>query len=417
MASNVPSNPVSIVNIPEGWKVVPIGCLCQRVTSGATPLRSRNDYFAAGSIPWFKTQELKNGWLEDSLEHVTDLALEQTAIKIFPENTVLIAMYGDGKTITNTGILRRPAATNQACCAMIVNPSVCDFRYLFYALQFHRSDFIRLATGGAQRNLSVGLISRFQVRVPPIQEQHAMASLLGALDHKIDLSRRMNETLETIAHAIFQSWFMNFDSGPNSIETVPQSGNFGAVAENPKDQVSPRDIPPETPYIGLEHMPRKSIALADWGRAGDVASNKFAFRSGDILFGKLRPYFHKVGVTAVDGVCSTDILVIRPKRPDWFAFVLGHASSGQMIEFASAGSTGTKMPRTSWNELSRFEICLPPVDLAKTFNKTVQPLIQKIQANIHESRTLSSLRDTLLPRLISGEIRIKTAEKMIEAHA
>jgi type I restriction enzyme, S subunit len=219
---------------------------------------------------------------------------------------------------------------------------------------------------------------------------------------------KMRGHMEAIARANFKSRFENKNW---------ELGEFGDVAENSREQVSLGDVPVEKPYVGLEHMPRKSIALSDWGRAGDVASDKFAFRAGDILFGKLRPYFHKVGVAATDGVCSTDILVIRPKKPDLFAFVLGHVSSAEMVGFASAGSTGTKMPRTSWNELSRFEVSLPPANVAKAYNTIFQPLNERIQANIQESRTLAEIRDTLLPRLISGEILIKESEKIVEAHA
>jgi type I restriction enzyme S subunit len=149
-------------------------------------------------------------------------------------------------------------------------------------------------------------------------------------------------------------------------------------------------------------MPKKSIALSDWATSESLVSNKFAFTAGDILFGKLRPYFHKVGVAPVDGVCSTDVLVIRPKQEWWSGFVLSHASSEEMVEYANAGSTGTKMPRTSWSELCKFKIHIPPFILVQEFNATVFPLISRIQSNVLESRNIASLRDILLPRLISG---------------
>ncbi|MCP4398742.1 MAG: hypothetical protein GY801_15770 [bacterium] len=83
------------------------------------------------------------------------------------------------------------------------------------------------------------------------------------------------------------------------------------------------ELLPNSYYIGLEHMPRKSIALTNWGNAEEVESNKFIFKEGECLFGKLRPYFHKVGVAPIDGICLTDILVIAPKSPEWYGYVLG----------------------------------------------------------------------------------------------
>jgi type I restriction enzyme S subunit len=177
--------------------------------------------------------------------------------------------------------------------------------------------------------------------------------------------------------------------------------------------MNPSEIRPEMPYIALEHMPRKSIALSDWGIANGIESNKFAFKAGEILFGKLRPYFHKVGVAPIDGVCSTDILVVTPRSEDWFGFVLGHISSTAFVEHTSAGSTGTKMPRTGWGEMSRYQIVLPPKTTAQEFARKVRPAITRILASIHEIHTLAKMRDALLPSLTSGALRIKHADRIV----
>src|SRR5207249_1684583 len=91
-------------------------------------------------------------------------------------------------------------------------------------------------------------------------------------------------------------------------------GRLGDVAVHPRRGIQPSEIEPSTPYIALEHMPKRCIALADWGTADGLESNKFEFRKGEILFGKLRPYFHKVGVAPANGVCSTDIVVVTPRE-------------------------------------------------------------------------------------------------------
>jgi type I restriction enzyme S subunit len=276
--------------------------------------------------------------------------------------------------------------------------------------------------------------------LPPIDTQRAIAHILGTLDDKIELNRRMNETLEGIARAIFQSWFVDFDPVrakaegrnpglPNHVtDLFPDGfedselgeipvgwrvGTLGDVAINPRRGIQPNDINRSTPYIALEHMPRQRIALADWGVADGLESNKFEFRRGEILFGKLRPYFHKVGVAPVDGVCSTDMVVVAPKIEKWFGFVLGHASSTAFVEYTNAGSTGTKMPRTSWGEMARYPIVIPPVELAEAYSNQVQAIVKRVIASIHEARTLATLRDALLPRLISGEIRIPEAANAV----
>jgi len=164
-------------------------------------------------------------------------------------------------------------------------------------------------------------------------------------------------------------------------------------------------------------MPRRSIALSEWEGAGKVTSNKSVFKKGEFLFGKLRPYFHKVGFAPLDGICSTDIVVVAPRAPKWGALTLACLSSDQFVDYTHQTSTGTKMPRTSWKTMGQYKVCLPSEQMARAFQSVVQPLLDRIGANIHEARTLAQNRDLLLPKLMSGEIRLREAEKAIEAVA
>jgi len=298
-----------------------------------------------------------------------------------------------------------------------------------------------LNVGAVFDSLRCADVPNFELQIPPMPEQRAIAHVLGTLDDKIELNRRMNETLEAMARALFKSWFVDFDpvrakaegrdTGlpkhladlfPDSFEDselgeIPMGwkvGNLGDIADHPRRGVQPNEMEPTTPYIALEHMPRRCIALAEWGAADGLESNKFKFKKGEILFGKLRPYFHKVGVAPVDGVCSTDIVVVTPRTEEWFGFVLGHISSDTFVEHTNSSSTGTRMPRTSWSEMARYRVVVPPESVTKAFTAKIRITVDHIIASIHESRTLTTLRDTLLPKLISGELRVKDAERFID---
>jgi type I restriction enzyme S subunit len=179
---------------------------------------------------------------------------------------------------------------------------------------------------------------------------------------------------------------------------------LGDVAQTKKGQIKPDEMTDDLQYVGLEHITRKSLSLTDSGTAGKLESNKFRFSKGDLLFGKLRPYFHKVCIAPFDGVCSTDILVIEPKAPEWYAFVVFHFYSNDLIAFTTSTADGTRMPRTSWGDLSGFEIAIPPKKLASDFTEIVKPIFEKIHRNNQQSRTLTALRDALLPRLMRGEV-------------
>ena len=266
-----------------------------------------------------------------------------------------------------------------------------------------------------------------------------MPTCLGRWTDKIELNRRMNETLEAMARALFKSWFVDFDpvrakmdgrwrpgeSLPglpahlydlfpdrlvdSELGPIPEGWEvkpLGEVARQRRTSVKPEQIDPEEPYIALEHMPMRCIALSEWGTAEGLASGKHRFEKGNILFGKLRPYFHKVGVAPLAGVCSTDIVVITPIVQDWFGFVMGHTSSEEFVEYTDSVSTGTKMPRTSWGDMADYRVVLPPTEVANAFTGLVQPLMDEIVSRIHETRSLAAQRDSLLPRLVSGELEV-----------
>ena len=120
-----------------------------------------------------------------------------------------------------------------------------------------------------------------------------------------------------------------------------------------------------------------------------------------------------MGVAPFDGVCSTDILVLAAKTSEWFGFLVGHASSDPLVQFANLSSTGTRMPRTSWGDLSSFKVALPPASIAGVFTRNITPFLEQIQANVFQSRGLAKLRDTLLPQFLSGNLSVSALESKL----
>ena len=425
------------------WPIVPVSELAKAVIGG-TPSRNVAEYWH-GNIPWATAKDVATvsaRYLENVEEYISREALENSAAKLLPYGTVVITARG---TVGAMAQLGREMAFNQTCYALLPKGGV-DKDFLFYALKGTIAEMRSLTYGTVFETITTKTFDHWLVPLPPLPEQRAIAHILGTLDDKIELNRRMSETLEQMARALFKAWFVDFEPVRAKMEgrwrrgeslpglpahlydlfpdrlvdselgEIPEGwgvGTLGDVADHIRRNVQPGQIEPQTPYIALEHMPRRCIALSDWGAAEGIESNKFEFRKGEILFGKLRPYFHKVGVAPVDGVCSTDIVVVAPKTPHWFAFVLYVVSSDEFVEYTNAGSTGTKMPRTSWVEMARYDIVLPPEAIAQAFTEMVRPGVDRIIAATHESRTLAALRDTLLPKLISGALRVKDAERFL----
>ena len=338
----------------------------------------------------------------------------------------------------------RKVALGQRLITLRGKPDLINNTYLKFAMQsaFVQNQLEARSTGTTVLGIRQSELKKVEIPLPPLDEQNRIAHVLGTLDDKIELNRQMNETLEAMARAIFKSWFVDFDPVRAKMEGRMPAGmdaatatlfpsafqdsplgkipkgwevcTLGEIAENVRHSVKASEIDSDELYIGLEHMPRRSIALSEWQTADGLGSNKYRFRKGEILFGKLRPYFHKVGVAPLDGVCSTDILVIQPIDSEWFGIVLGLVSSDEFIAYTNAYSAGTRMPRTNWKDMSRYEIVLPQVEVSEKYTEFIQPFIERIIENIHQSHTLSQIRDALLPKLLSGEIRVDDVDKRLE---
>ena len=329
-------------------------------------------------------------------------------------------------------------------CVIRGNPRIAETDFIYWFLTqnsvIEQLNTIAEQSTSAYPSIKPTDIEKLGIELPPLTEQRAIAHILGTLDDKIELNRRMNKTLEEMAQALFKSWFVDFapvrskmegsDTGlpqhfsdlfpdrlvDSEIGEIPDGWDVGCLADiasSPRRSFDPADICGGTPYIGLRHMPRHSIALIEWEGSEKVTSNKFAFKKGEFLFGKLRPYFHKVGLAPVSGICSTDIVVISPNSITWSTFVLATISSIDFISYTNQTSTGTKMPRTSWKTMNRYALCLPPEPVVQLLQNVTEPMLYRIVTNIHHNRNLAALRDILLPKLVSGMLRVEDAAKIV----
>ncbi len=418
----------------SGWRVSTIGEIAD-IVGGGTPSTKEPENFG-GDVPWLTPKDLSGShdrYIERGERNLSRQGLVNSSAKLLPQGAVLLSTRAP---IGYVALAKNPIATNQGFRSLIVRDGAVS-EFLYYWLKLNTVELERRASGSTFRELSGSSLKDIRLCLPPLDEQRAIVRLLGALDDRIELNRRIFETLEAMVKALFRSCFVDFDpahakaegqtSGlpsdldelfPPSFEAsvlgkIPagwEVKTLGDVALERRQTVSPDLLDLDTPYIGLNHMPRRSIALSEWGKAAGLASNKSTFHENDILFGKLRPYFHKVGVAPLDGVCSTDIVVLAPTSNDWFGFVLGHASSDEFINYTDAVSTGTRMPRTKWKDMASYRIPVPDEALAKAFSNRIRLWSARIASAIHASRGLAEQRDVLLPQLLSGEVRATQLE-------
>jgi type I restriction enzyme S subunit len=263
-------------------------------------------------------------------------------------------------------------------------------------------------------NLSAAIVCDLPVRYPPPDVQIRIADVLSAYDGLIENNRRRMALLEEAARLLHREWFVRLRF-PGHEHTRINNGvpegwedkTLGDLCEEVREATKPDALEPDTPYIGLEHMPRRSIALSQWGTAQAVTSSKHRFREGEILFGKIRPYFHKVGVAFVDGVASSDAIVIRPNEPTLRGFVLMTVSSDPFVAVtAQTMKEGSKMPRADWKQMQTYSAPLPPAGLLDGFESAVHSIVEQLKTLTFAIQKLRAARDLLLPRLMSGEISV-----------
>ena len=302
------------------------------------------------------------------------------------------------------------------CLQIVVEGTglVPEFLY-YYMEQDHVVRWLEQhAVGTTMLNLSASIVANLPVRYPPPDIQQRIASILSAYDDLIENNRRRIQLLEDAARLLYREWFVRLrfpghehakikDGVPEGWEKV----SFGQLCEEIKEMCLPAAMEPDTPYIGLEHMPRRSIALSEWGTAEQVTSSKHRFREGDVLFGKIRPYFHKVGIALTDGVASSDAIVLRPISQELLPLVLMVASSDAFVaDTAQKMKEGSKMPRADWKQMQQYPVFQPSDGVLLAFNEFINPVLEQLKVLVFANRSLCLGRDLLLPKLMSGEVAV-----------
>jgi len=263
-------------------------------------------------------------------------------------------------------------------------------------------------------------LAKLAVPCPPLPVQRSIACVLGALDDKIELNRKMNETLEQMARAIFKSWFVDFepfrDKGmvESDLGDIPKGWKIGRLGDVLDQRVERCEASPETaarPYVPIDCISSKSLFLAESKPGTEAQSSLTKFYKGDLLFGAMRPYFHKVCIAPFDGTTRTTAFVLVPKALDDFAFATLLLHRPDTIDYATRHSTGSTIPYAVWaGSLEEMPAVISPREIRVSFDAVVRPILTRIPVPCFENRTLAAIRDALLPKLMSGEVRATKCE-------
>ena len=287
-------------------------------------------------------------------------------------------------------------------------------RYVYYALRPFLKQFEQSATGVTTKFLTLGIMNNLYIPLPSPSIQKKIAAVLSAYDDLIENNNRRIAILEKMAEEIYREWFVRMRfPGHEKVKFhkgVPEGWELTKIeklCDEKRIGIKLKNVEYNTKYIGLEHLPRKSISIKDSDTVESIQSDKLLFKDRDILFCKIRPYLHKVALAHFAGACSTDTIIIRPKKVEYEGLILFTVFSTTFIELATASAKGTKMPRADWDFLKKLEILLPSNNILATFQTQFDSYFALICNYLNGNERLKQSRNLLLSRLLSGKLSVE----------
>lgn len=370
------------------WKEYKIKNITKRITSGGTPSTKIREYYG-GEIPWLNTKEIGFNHITDTEVKITEAGLNNSSAKWIEPNSVIVAMYG--ATAGKIAINKIPLTTNQACCNLTINGEIADYNFVYYYLCNSYDELKVLASGAAQQNLNVSIISDFIIFLPPLPEQRAIASVLSSLDDKIDLLHRENKTLEAMAETLFQQWFI----------------------EEAKDEWEDAKLGEVVTITYGKNLPIKKLLKSGYpvfGGNGQIGFyNKYLYVEPQVLVSCRGEASGKVNISLPRSfITNNSLILVRDKRKEiTFEYLKYHSLNYDFTLHIS----GSAQPQITIDSLYDAAFLIPPVDLINKFTEIVRGCEEKRANNLKQIHTLEKLRDTLLPKLMSGEVRVKCEEE------
>jgi len=430
--------------IPEGWRFRKISDIAE-VVGGGTPKTKKPEYWG-GDIPWLTPKDLSGEhfrYVSRGERNITKAGIENSSARLVPPGTVLLTSRAP---VGYVAMAKNPIATNQGFRSLVVNEEH-DPDFIYYLL-LHNTDYLKQhASGSTFQELSGSTLKSLEFLIPPLSEQRAIAHILGSLDDKIELNRRMNKTLEAMARAIFKSWFVDFDPVrakaegrdpglpdeiavffPDNFEDsefgeIPKGWKVSSLSEvvalisggTPKTKAQEywgEDIP----WFSIVDAPKETdVFVVDTEKhitqLGVDKSSTKVLRKGTTII-SARGTVGKCALVGRPMAMNQSCYGIQSKGgiDDYFVYFTIRRQVAD-LQRSGHGSVFNTITRDTFKTI---QVAFPPTNLTNSYEEILHPFMESILANLYENVTLMSLRDILLPKLISGELRVTEAKKFME---
>ena len=291
----------------------------------------------------------------------------------------------------------------------LANP---DFVY-YYLIQNENTESLHAIaeqTTSAYPAIKPSDIANLSINLPPLPTQQKIADILSSLDDKIELNNKINTNLEQQAQALFKNCFVDFEPFGGKMPEGWKVGKLSEILCLKKNTIQPGEDT-SLPYLPIDLIPIKSLTIRETRPNKEALSSLLRFDENDILIGAMRVYFHRVAIAPFNGITRTTCFVLTPFNPNYFAYCAITCNQDLTINYAQKTSKGSTMPYAVWDGgLGDYIIPIPEESIAAKFNNIVFPILEYIKKTYFENRNLQELRDTLLLKLMSGEIDVESVK-------
>lgn len=377
--------------------------ICLKIGSGTTPRGGKEAYTDSG-ISLIRSQNVLDfSFSYDGLAHINQQQADKLNNVTVTTGDVLLNITGDSVAracmVDNDAL---PARVNQHVAIIRANEKLVVSSYILYFLQMSKPYLLQLAAGGATRNaLTKGMIEELEIEVPPIEQQRKIVSLIDNIQRKIRENNAINENLADLLQTIYQERF-------SDVSLASVQGNLSDLCTYSKDRVPISQLNAST-YFSTENMlPGKAGATE--ATSLPTTQQTTACHKGDTLISNIRPYFKKIVYCEDECGCSTDVLCFTPTQSQYAAYLFSTLYADKFFAFMVAGSKGTKMPRGDKQQIMSYPVALPSNEELGEFNDFALPILTQIHSNRSENKRFSAVRDSLLPKLMSGELDVSAIQ-------
>lgn len=384
-----------------GWRECKLGEVIE-IIGGGTPKTSVSEYWN-GDIPWLSVVDFNNGnkYVSTAEKSITKLGLQKSSTKVLNAKDVIISARG---TVGVVAVLTKPMAFNQSCYGIRNIKTVSDQDFLYYLLKDSVNNLKQYSYGGVFDTITRDTFYSIDILLPPLPEQKAIASVLSSLDDKIDLLHRQNKTLEAMAETLFRHWFVESDNKNwdeelgNVIETTsggtPSRSNMKFYENGVIDWVKSKELNGTFILDTEEKITEDAVKR----------SSAKILHKNSILIAMYGATVGEYGIISKEMTCNQAVCSLKPNEqyPYTFIFFLIKMSKEELKNMA----IGSAQQNISQELIKKLPVPRPSEEIYR-FNTLTEPYFEKIKNNIKQIRTLEKLRDNLLPKLMSGEVRVE----------